>query len=84
MKRFKSLFCLCMILGLLVILTSCPKSANTVEPKGMMYFSFFDTVSYIYSYAEDSQEEFQDRCGNIAGMLGEYHIMGGNENDRNS
>ena len=73
MKRFKSLFCLCMILGLLVILTGCPKSANTVEPKGMVYFSFFDTVSYVYSYAGDSQEDFADRCGKVAEILEEYH-----------
>ena len=64
-----------MVLGLLVVLTGCPKTANTAEPKGMMYFSFFDTVSYIYSYAGDSQAEFEERCGKVSEILGEYHRL---------
>ena len=75
MKRFKSLTCLCMILGLLVVLTGCPKTTNKADPKGMMYFSYFDTVSYIYSYAEDSQEDFEARCEGASAILGEYHRL---------
>jgi thiamine biosynthesis lipoprotein len=80
-------------LGLLVVLTGCPETANTgdsksdttveteaettpaAEPKGMMYFSYFDTVSYIYSYAGDSQEDFQARCDEVTALLGEYHRL---------
>ena len=75
MKPFKSLSFLCAILGLLVILTGCPNSAHKEDPKGMAYFSFFDTVSYIYSYAGDSQEDFQANCKGAADMLGEYHRL---------
>lgn len=64
-----------MILGLLVVLTGCPKTANKADPKGMMYFSYFDTVSYIYSYAEDSQEDFEARCEGASAILGEYHRL---------
>ncbi len=75
MKLFKSLFCLVALLGLLAILTGCPKSAIKADPKGMAYFSYFDTVSYIYSYSADSQEEFEANCGEASGILEKYHKL---------
>lgn len=76
MKPFKSLSCLCIVLGLLVSLAGCPKTANKAEePKGMVYFSYFDTVSYVYSYAEDSQEEFEENCTKVSEILGKYHNL---------
>ena len=78
MKLFKLLLSLIVILGLLAILAGCPKIADkaiSVEPKGMVYFNFFDTVSYIYSYAGDSQETFQERCDGVSGILQEYHNL---------
>ena len=41
----------------------------------MVYFTFFDTVSYIYSYAEDSQEEFDANCEEVSTILEEYHSL---------
>ncbi|MEE0969985.1 MAG: FAD:protein FMN transferase [Clostridia bacterium] len=75
MKFFKSLSCLCTVLGLLVFLTGCPKPAHKAESKGMVYFTYFDTVSYIYSYAGDSNEEFEANCNAVAAVLGEYHRL---------
>ena len=75
MKLFKSLSCLCVVLGLLVTLTGCPESAHKAEPKGMVYFSYFDTVSYVYSYAGDSQKEFEARCEGVSAILEEYHHL---------
>lgn len=78
MKLFKLLLSLIVILGLLAILAGCPKIADkavSVEPKGMVYFDFFDTVSYIYSYTNDSQEEFQARCKGASDILLEYHKL---------
>ena len=78
MKSFKSLLCLCLILGLLVVLTGCPKTANKAnssEPHGMVYFTFFDTVSYIYSYAGDSLEDFDARCKGASEVLEKYHKL---------
>ena len=75
MKIFKSLICLCAVLGLLVVLTGCPNSAHKEEPKGMVYFTFFDTVSNIYSYAGDSDEEFNANCEGVATILEEYHRL---------
>ena len=75
MKHFKSLICLCVVLGLLVVLTGCPESAHKAEPKGMMYISYFDTISYVYSYAGDSQKEFEARCEGVSAILEEYHRL---------
>lgn len=75
MKAFKSLICLCAVLGLLVTLTGCPNSAHKEDPKGMVYYTFFDTVSYVYSYAEDSQEEFEENCKRVSDTLLHYHRL---------
>ena len=78
MKLFKSLISLFAIIGLLVSMTGCPTVANGGEnkkPLGMAYFSFFDTVSYIYSYQGDSQETFEARCEGASGILEEYHQL---------
>ena len=74
-KRFKRLFCLLMIVGQLVVLTGCLNSVKETKPMGMMYFSFFDTVSNIYSYAGDSQEKFNENCEEVASILEEYHKL---------
>ena len=78
MKRFKSLIIMYVILGLLVIFTGCPKTplgGENTKPKGMMYFSFFDTVSYVYSYAGDTDDEFKNKCAQVSDTLGHYHEL---------
>lgn len=75
MKIFKSLSCLCLIWGLLVFMTGCPQTAHTTEPLGKVYFTYFDTVSYIYSYAGDSQEIFDENTAIAAQILEEYHRL---------
>ena len=46
-----------------------------VEPKGKVYYSFFDTVSYVYDYAGDSAERFDDRSAEVSHILEEYHQL---------
>ena len=75
MKILKSVSCLCLIWGLLVCLTGCPQTAVTTEPTGKVYYTFFDTVSYIYNYAGDSPEVFDDRSEIVANILSEYHSL---------
>lgn len=78
MKFLKSLSCLCLIWGLLVIMTGCPQISTEPEsskPKGMVYFTYFDTVSYIYSYAGDSEEQFEQRAKLASDILWEYHQL---------
>ncbi len=67
-----------LILGLLVFLTGCPVTLNKDKnptPKGMMYFSYFNTVSYIYSYAGDSEQTFENNCDGASAVLEKYHQL---------
>ena len=41
----------------------------------MVYFTFFDTVSYVYSYKGDTQKEFEKRCQEVSDILSEYHAL---------
>lgn len=75
MKKLKLLFCLCLVTGLLTTLVGCPATAVGAEPKGMAYFTYFDTVSYIYSYAGDSQEDFDANCQTASQILERYHQL---------
>ena len=56
-------------------MTGCPQTAHTTQPLGKAYFTYFDTVSNIYSYAGDSQEEFDERTAAAAQILEEYHRL---------
>ncbi len=42
---------------------------------GKVYYTFFDTVSYIYNYAGDSQEVFDEKTAAAASILEEYHRL---------
>ena len=75
MKIRKLLFCLCLVTGLLTTLVGCPATSVQAEPKGMAYFTYFDTVSYIYSYAQDSDAAFQENCKTAAAVLERYHQL---------
>lgn len=57
----------------LAILSGCASQGE--EPKTMVYYTYFDTVSYIYSYAPDSQTEFEANCALVSDILEEYHRL---------
>ena len=48
-------------------------AAQKIEPKGKVYYTYFDTVSYVYDYAGDSAERFDDRSAEVSHILLEYH-----------
>jgi thiamine biosynthesis lipoprotein len=75
LRSFKFQSCLYVVLGLLVFLTGCPKTANKAQPQGMVYYNFFDTVSFIYSYAGDSEEAFAANCEQASQILETYHNL---------
>ena len=73
-----------MILGQLVILTSCLSNLETETSNGntdditvwqYSSFAFFDTVSFVYSYKGDSQESFNANCEAVFKVLEKYHQL---------
>lgn len=46
-----------------------------VKPKGQMSFGYFDTVSYVYSYANDSDKDFEENYTLVFNTLKEYHQL---------
>ena len=72
LKYGKVLCIICMILSVLATLCGCG-SEKSEDPKGKSYFSCFDTVSYIYSYAGDSAERFDELSAEAFAVLEEYH-----------
>ncbi len=75
MNHLKKWICLCFAIGFLAILAGCPIVAQKAEPMGKVYYTFFDTVSYLYSYAGDSQQSFDEKTAAAAALLEEYHQM---------
>ena len=71
LKKGLVLFCL---LGLLASLAGCSRN-ETPEPMGKAYFNWFDTVSYVYNYAGDPAELFDERSAGISGILTEYQRL---------
>ncbi len=73
MKRTGWVLCAALIAALL--LAGCAGKNTKIEPQGKAYFTYFDTVSYVYSYAGDSAERFEERSAEVSNILGEYHKL---------
>lgn len=74
MKRVKAGSLILCLLLLLAASAGCkPVTQAAAEPQGMVYFTYFDTVSYVYSYAGDPAEQFEERSAGVSGILQEYH-----------
>ena len=63
------------VLALALLLSGCAGTASKNEHQGKSYFTYFDTVSYVFSYAGDSAEQFEQRSAEVSGMLEEYHKL---------
>ena len=73
--RYRKVLCvLCALSVVLTALTGCG-GEKASDPKGRSYFSYFDTVSYVYSYAGDSAESFDRLSAEASAILGEYHRL---------
>ena len=74
----------CVLLLALLFLSACAGQGESkeetsvpqaVEPVGKVYYAYFDTVSYVYDYAGDSAERFDDRSAEVSHILEEYHQL---------
>lgn len=73
LKKGLILFCL---LGLLASFAGCSQNkVKSTDPLGKVWFNWFDTVSYVYSYAGDPAERFETLSAGISGIMTEYHQM---------
>lgn len=75
LKPPKTWICLCLIAGLLMGLAGCGPSGGGSTPQSAVYFTYFDTVSNIYSYAGDSQADFEANCAEVSAVLQHYHRL---------
>ncbi len=46
-----------------------------IQPQGKSYFTYFDTVSYVYSYAGDSADKFNELSAEVSAILAGYHQL---------
>ena len=62
----------------LLLLCSCTSKQEEEQNReipGRVSYDFFDTVSYIYNYGNDSQDEFEDTSDAVFEILREYHYL---------
>ena len=74
MKRISALFLLLALLPLAAC-SAAEEAPQPAEPKGMVYYTYFDTVSYVYDYTGDSAERFEDRSAEVSSILLKYHQL---------
>ena len=63
------------LMSLALLCSACSTPRQGKEPKSAVYYTYFDTVSCIYSYAEDSENRFADNTAIAAGVLEDYHRL---------
>lgn len=75
LKAFKKLLCLVTALGILAAAAGCSYAVDKKEPRQKIYFSYFDTVSCVYTYADDSDDAFSENCRLVSDVLSKYHQL---------
>ena len=73
MKRIAAWFMSALLLTL--SLTGCSAGKTEAENRGKSYFTYFDTVSFVYSYAGDSAEQFDRRSAGASGIWGIHRLF---------
>ncbi len=72
-KRFLKYSVLAVAILLLFGAVSCKPTEKKTEPRSRSFYEYFDTVSVIYSYAGDGEDEFEDNCRVADELLKKYH-----------
>ena len=78
MKKVKIFALILSILLMFSAMTGCKKPAENQPVEGVqtaVNFTYFDTVSYVYSYAGDPVEQFNERSAGVSRILQEYHRL---------
>ncbi len=61
---------ICALLALL-FLGGC--AGKTKQPQSVTYFTYFDTVCTVYSYADESRQEFEANAAAVSALLERFH-----------
>ncbi len=75
MKKFKFFLTIFLIFAMSISLLACDGIAPADTSREKIFFEYFDTVSYIYDYSNDSDSEFEENCELALSILNEYHRM---------
>ena len=78
MKQVKTGALILCCLLLISALAGCKPPAGgqqTGDGVYKIYFNYFDTVSYVYSFAGDPAEQFDERSAGVSRILQEYHQL---------
>ncbi len=73
MKTKTSFLCFFLCLFFVANCASC--SSSKITPKEKIYYDYFDTVSYVYSYSDDTETEFEYNAEQVSKTLEEYHKL---------
>ncbi len=58
-----------------ISLSACDGIALADAPREKIFFEYFDTMSYIYDYSNNSYSEFEENCELALSILNEYHRL---------
>lgn len=78
MKQVKICTLILCVLLLFSAMTGCKQPSGDQPVDGVQTaanFTYFDTVSYVYSYAGDPVEQFDERSAGVSRILQEYHRL---------
>ncbi len=75
MRAIRAGLAICLALAFALLMTGCAGKTDNSEPRGKSYFTYFDTVSYVFDYAGDSAEQFDNRSAGVSAILEEYHRL---------
>ena len=64
-----------LLLSLSLTLIACDKQPGQITPRTKQYYEYFDTVSVIFSYADETDEEFESHTAIVRDVLSEYHKL---------
>ncbi len=72
MRNIKRIISAAIFCAIVFTLCGCNTQKN---PRQASYFGYFDTVSNILSFGDDSRREFNEKSSAAAALLGEYHRL---------
>lgn len=74
-EKLKLTIIFLILVSFLASVSGCTKETGLSQSRSRVYFDWFDTVSVIYSYADDSEEHFEQTVSEVRDLLEKYHRL---------